>query len=150
MNSFDKIAHMLNSFHRLADQIIAESEISLSADKIVKNFKNTGEYKRISKDLKEEEIKKLDDRISEAISAMCESLSKTATKFNEKKVEFIQFSNPDKSGGFDGGYLIPTGIHSFDALNVSGPMKKKDGNRNNRIVTLGEYLTKEAWKKIKP
>ena len=43
MSSFDKMDKMLTSFQRLADKVIAESSPKLSTEKIVKNFKGTGE-----------------------------------------------------------------------------------------------------------
>lgn len=156
MNSLDKMTNMLTSFQRLADKVITESSPKLSAEKIVKNFKGTGEYQRMIKGLDEEKIGRLDEKITKAADSMVSELDALSSmkgladlKPGTKKVEFIQFTDPKKAGGLDGGYLIPTGVYSSDKIKVVGPnVKKEDKNKAERIIVLGEYLTKKAFSAI--
>ena len=156
MSSFDKMDKMLTSFQRLADKVIAESSPKLSTEKIVKNFKGTGEYKRMIKGLDEEKISRLDEKIAKAADTMVSEFDALPSmrgladlKPGTKKVEFIQFTDPEKAGGLDGGYLIPTGVYSSDKIKVVGPnVKKEDKSKAERIIVLGEYLTKNAFSAI--
>ena len=141
---------MMKNFDALASKIIFESTTQLNESKILSNFKSTGEFKRLEEKAKDKE--KFSKAVEDEINKMTSKISEMATKYNEKKLEFIQFSNPDKKGGLDGGWQIPLGVERADTIKVVNLMtKKEDRNKENKQhqLILGIYLTKDAYSKIK-
>ena len=127
------------------DKKINSSE-ELDSAKILKNFKETEEFKRLSEGLNKEKKDILSSAAEEAVEKMVKDIESILGPFNKANLKFVQFTSPEKKGGYSAGYLIPNSIISQDSIEVKSIATAK---KNEKRIKLGEYLTEEAYKKIK-
>ena len=140
---FNVIDKYVESYRRIISE---EADVQIDASKVLRNFKKTEEFKRLSEDLEKEKKDKLLKTAEEAVEEMVEDIKNILGPYNTKNLKFVQFTSPEKKGGYSAGYLIPKRIADSDSIEVKSisPAKK-----NEKLVKLGAYLTEKAYKKIK-
>lgn len=140
---------MESSFSKIVkaySDIILESAAELDFKAIAKNFKATEEFKRLSEGLDEKQVKKLSKAVDEASEEMANAVKKLALPFNKKNLKFVQFTSPEKKGGYSAGYLVPRAVINKDTVSV---VSVSPARKNGKDIKLGEYLTEDAYSKIK-